>query len=104
MYILTALLYEEPNSLAIGQSGDAMTQEQFNRQVRLLVKQSITEELALFRQEQNQFFYNVMTVELVEIKHEIIQNVSTELDAGRELERPHKITSSDSGCFYHDTD
>lgn len=122
MYSLIALLYmyKVHKSLASGQSGEEMIQDQFTRQVRLLVKQSVTEELDFFRQELDQFFNNVTRVLLPEIEDRIIQTVSTELNAGRHLkeeeiavvvveEEEEKVvieenkwylpSSSDSGCY-----
>lgn len=93
LYILVALLYEEPGNFASGQSGEIMTQDQFTRQISLQVKQSITEELELFRQEQAQILRDAMKEVLPEMELRIIENISTKLDASKETTTPE----SDSG-------
>lgn len=70
-----------------------MTQDQFTRQISLQVKQSITEELDLFRQEQAKILCDALKEVLPEMEEIIVQNIFSKLDAGEETKTPE----SDSG-------
>lgn len=101
LYIVVALLYEGPGNFASGQSGEIMSQDQFTRQISVQVKQSITEELDLFRQafhqEQAQVLRNAMKEVLPEMEQRIVENISAKLDAGKETAPPESKSDSGSG-------
>lgn len=75
-----------------------MSQDQFTRQISVQVKQSITEELDLFRQafhqEQAQILRNAMKEVLPEMEQRIVENI---LDAGKETTPPESESDSGSG-------
>lgn len=83
--------------MASGHSGEMLTQDQFTRQISLQVKQTITEELDLFRQEQAHILRDAMKDVLPEMEQRIIKNISTKLEAGKETAPPEPDTLSGSG-------
>lgn len=80
--------------MASGHSGEMLTQDQFTRQISLQVKQTITEELDLFRQEQAQILRDAMKEVLPEMEQRIFENISSKLDASKEITTPESDSES----------
>lgn len=76
------------------QPGEMLTQDQFTHRISLQVKQSITEELNLFRQEQAQILRDAMKEVLPEMEQRIIENISTKPEAGEETAPPEPDSRS----------
>lgn len=79
------------------QPGEMLTQDQFTHQISQM-KQSITEELNLFhqafRQEQAQILRDAMKEVLPEMEQRIIENISSKLDASKEITTPESDSES----------
>lgn len=79
------------------QPGEMLTKGQFTHQISQM-KQSITEELNLFhqafRQEQAQILRDAMKEVLPEMEQRIIENISSKLDASKEITTPESDSES----------
>lgn len=79
------------------QPGEMLTQDQFTHQISQM-KQSITEELNLFhqafRQEQAQILRDAMKEVLPEMEQRIFENISSKLDASKEITTPESDSES----------
>lgn len=84
----------EPGNMTSSQPGEMLTQDQFTHRISLQVKQSITEELNLFRQEQAQILRDAMKEVLPEMEQRIIENISTKPEAGEETAPPEPDSRS----------
>lgn len=87
----------EPGNMTSSQPGEMLTQDQFTHQISQM-KQSITEELNLFhqafRQEQAQILRDAMKEVLPEMEQRIFENISSKLDASKEITTPESDSES----------
>lgn len=88
------------------QPGEMLTQDQFTHQISQM-KQSITEELNLFhqafRQEQAQILRDAIKEVLPEMELRIFENISSKLDASKEITTPdghqHDLSITQQNCL-----